>query len=304
MMPVHCDSSGNLFLQPPLSKIVPDGRRAAIFDSSAARQDGFTDLVTKSFAVDQDGSVYQLARTADQRVVILRFNRDGHYQGAIVLAEAFEPEHLATFNGRTFLVSGVTLIRTGRNPQFSAYVAVVDWAGRLVQRVDTKEPVYTPAAGREGGETAEVNAPKDEHGAGNTAQTSAPFELGILESDGTYAYVLRQGVKPTVFVISAAGTIDRTLALSPPPYPNIEVSALRVGPSQLLVEYVRPKALPNGNAAYYLVVYDLANGSKVSEYTRGRGISGTLGCTDWKGNFSFLSADESGRPALLNATVR
>ena len=106
-----------------------------------------------------------------------------------------------------------------------------------------------------------------------------------------------------MFVISPAGVLDRTLTLALPPYPDTQVSSLRVGPGQLLVEYVRPKAMPNGNAAYYMITYGSTHGEKISEYTRGPGVSGILGCTDWRDHFSFVTSDDHGQ-VLLKAGTR
>ncbi len=293
MMPIHCDSSGNIFLAPPLSKIGLDGRRSATFDSSAAQQDHFTDLILKSFAVDSNGSVYQLAKTTDQRPVVVKFDGDGQYKGTVVLNQPFEPHQLAVFSDGTFLVAGVTLAHEGSSPpEFTTYIAVFDASGRFLKQVDTSEATYTPNA----------RALAGTKGA-STSSGSAPPELGIAESDGTNAYLLRQGSNPTVFVISAAGVIDRKLTLSPPPYPDTQVGALRIGAGQMLVEYAQPHGLPNGHAAHYLVLYDLSDGARISEYSRGPDVIGDFGCPDWKGGFSFLGADHGGR-ILLKASVR
>src|SRR6185312_2211867 len=152
------------------------------------------------------------------------------------------------------------------------------------------------------------NVPPGSQKAGHAAQSNtdkiiAAPELGLTESDGADVYLLVQGRAPVVFVISSAGVVDRKLTLAPPPYPNTQVSAFRVGVGQILLEYVRPNALPNGNAAYYLLLYDSLHGEEISEYTRGPDVSGTLGCTDWRGNFSFLTANDRG-PILLKARMQ
>jgi len=294
IMPVHCDSSGNVYLRPPLSKIGRDGRRTATFDLSAAGSDGLTGLMTKAFSVDPDGTVYELTRTKDDRVAVVRFDKDGHYLGSTVLDQQFEPQQLGVFQGDVYLVSGVTLPAAGSNPEFTPYLGLFDRAGRLIKQVGTGEPTYLPKTGSKTG-------PKTGNaGKGATEHLTAPPELGLMESDGTQVYLLRQGKTPTIFVISNIGDIDRKLTLAPPS-PDAQISALRVGVDQFLVEYVRPNT-PNGNAAYNLVLYSL-QGDKLEEYTRGPGVSGTLGCTDWNGDFSFLTADDHG-PVLLRATMR
>jgi hypothetical protein len=301
MMPVHCDQSGNMFLrtiQPPiiegsLLKLSPDGKRVATFDVSAAAKDNLKDLVVKTFAIGPGGFVYQLAKTKDQKVVVVKFDGDGRYSESLILDRQFEPQQLGVFKGEDLLVSGVTIASSGSKPDFAPYTAMFDRYGRWIKQIDTNEPRYSPARGRLDGSAGQIN----------TDNPVAPPELGIVESDDLYVYLLRQGTTPTVYVISPAGVVERKLTLSPPPYLDTQIAAVRVGMGQMMIEYVRPKAFPNGNAAYYLRLYELQQGEKLLEYTRDSDVSGTLGCTDWRGNLSFLSADAKGR-VLLKATMR
>jgi hypothetical protein len=293
IMPIHCDSAGDIFLQPPLSKINSEGRRTAVFDLAAARSDGLANLVFKAFAVDPGGSLYQLARMEDQRVAIVKFDSDGHYTGSTILDQKFEPQQLGVFTGDVFLVSGTTLIKGGAKPEFAPYAAMFDRSGRLIKTVDTAEPA-SALASEQGGSPAKQNG---------AANLSGLPELGIVESHGGHVYFLRQGRAPTVLAVSAVGIVDHKLTLSSP-YQDANVSGFRVGTGQLLIEYARPNALPNGNTAYYLMLYDAQTGEKISEYSRDDSVSGVLGCTDWKGNFTFLSTDNDGKPVLVKASRR
>ncbi len=292
IMPVRCDSRGNIFLRPPLSKIAADGKRVATFDLSAAANDGLKNLLFKAFALGPDGRVYELARADDQHVVIVAFDTDGRYSATLRLDEQFEPQQLAVFTGDVFLVSGVVLVKGGPHPELAPYTAIFDRSGRMLRKIDLTE---VPAA-------PEIGPP------GPAMQSDAPVplgppELGGAESDGAYAYLLRQGTLPTVLVLSAAGAIDRVLKLAPP-YPNTIVSGFRVGSGRLLVEYSRPNALPNGNTAYDLVIYDAHTGEVLSKYARDPALGGVLACTDWRGRFTLLSTDSSGKRVLVTAATR
>ena len=79
--------------------------------------------------------------------------------------------------------------------------------------------------------------------------------------------------------------------------------ALKVGPSQLLVEYVKLQAAPNGSDVSTFVVYDSNDGTKLAEYEPDAGL-GSFACTDWRGGFTFLSRKEDDQPVLLTATAR
>jgi hypothetical protein len=197
---------------------------------------------------------------------------------------------LGAFRGGGFLGSGVTFGNTAARSQFVPFVAVFDRNGRQIAQVITGErPQGTDRPGRK------------TKGATRTDEAPPP-EFSVVECDGSYCYLLRQADEPTVFVISAAGQIERTLRLSPPGSAT-QVSGFRVGAGQLLVEYVEPRALPNGNASYSLALYNATDGEKISEYWRDPGVSGTLACTDWRGDFTFLSGDEMGS-VLLTARAR
>ena len=288
IMPIHCDSSSDIFLRPPLSKIDSEGRRTATFDLSAAQSDGFSDLTLNSFAVDPDGTLYALALTRDQHAVIVRFRNDGAYSGSTPLDGKFYPLQFASFNGNAFLVFGVAPSGSPPNLRLLPYSGLFDCAGRFVKTLDPPKPSANSGA---------------KPGSERPGYLPSGASLAIAESDGTDAYFLEQGASPTVTVISAAGVIDRTLTLSPP-FPNAQVSGLRVGLGQILVEYTRPQTGPNENAVSYYYVYNSATGDKLIAYTQSPGLHGTLGCTDWRGSFTFLSTDKDGRSILVRARAR
>src|SRR5579884_2580179 len=200
--PLRCDSRGNIFmrppltqvtrnsrLQPPIMKISADGKRAVSFDLSTAAADGIVGL-PKTFAVDRDGTLYVFARTKDKHPAIVKFDNDGHYSGSTVLDIDFEPQQLAVFADGTFLAAGLVLVKAPPKAEFAPYLAIFDTAGRLFKTIET--PTTDSIQG------------------GEAVMTRRP-ELDIAVSDGLYAYLVRQGASPTVFVISQAGVVDRTL---------------------------------------------------------------------------------------------
>jgi hypothetical protein len=287
MAPVRCDSSGNVYLRPPLQKISSEGRRTALFDLSAARRDGLSNLTFHAFAVDSDGTVYQLVR-GDQHAAIVKFAGDGRYVGSVILDQELEPLQLAVFKGGAFLVSGLRFVGRDQGVQFAPYIAVFDNSGRQVRAVNGEEPLITPP-----------QIP----GSPSAGSTPSGPEFSIAESDGTEVYLLRQGSQPTVFVISPAGLTERTLRLAAP-RPDLRVGAFRAGNGRLLVEYVQPKAYPNGNAAYHMVLYDSVTGESLVTFARAQDLPGILACADWRGGFTFLSADADGRPSLVRARLK
>jgi hypothetical protein len=284
MSPIHCDLSGSIYLlplQPPLLKFASDGSRKASFDSSAAWSDGLGQLMMKTFAVGPDGSVYELGkRRDDERVIVLRLDSEGRYAGSLKLDEKFDPGQLGVFRNGSFFAAGLSLLKAGADPEFAPFAAVFDVTGRLINRV----------------ESAAADGLK------KSAASGPPPDFSIVESDGAWVYLLRPGRSPELYAISAAGIIDHALTIEPP-HPGEQVSALRVGAGRILVEYIQPKGLPNGNDAYDMVLYNAEDGTVLTRFDRASDIFGPLACTDWRGHFSFLSSDEHGS-VLLTAGTR
>jgi len=296
--PLRCDSHGNIFVRPPLTlgdknsrsqppirKISADGKLTATLDLSAAAADGFVALSLKTFSVSPDGTLYVFASAKGSlKPAVVTFDSGGHYSGSTILNAEFEPQQLAVFSDGTFLAAGVALVKPPPDPEFAPYLALFDRAGRLVKTIDTGTTDSSQGLG--------------------SAMPRA-LKLDMAASDGSYVYLLRQGAAPTVFVISNAGVVDRTLTLS---YPNRgdHVTGFWVGGANLLVEFSRQNAMPNGNTAYDLVLYGSQTGDRLIEYTKGPDseLQGTLACPDWQGNFTFLSTNLEGTPVLVKAAVR
>ena len=96
-------------------------------------------------------------------------------------------------------------------------------------------------------------------------------------------------VKPVLFRVSPAGTIESQISLEPPQSPDVRVNAFRVGPGEVLVGYVQPQVDDKSNATQYFYLYSTLDGERLAAYTLDPALNGFFGCTDWRGGFSFLT---------------
>lgn len=297
VMPVHCDSAGDVFVRRfqasdgnlPLIKISPDGKLRAVLDIEAAgMKDNLSKLIWKSFAIANDGTAYQLVKDQQGTVIVLKFDTEGRYDKAIFIGK-FEPMQIAVFRSGSFLISGSSIVEGALPGSFPLFAGIFDQNGKLVRQIQ----VISSDSER----TGDIKSK-----AGDRVAYSLP-ELGIAESDGMNAYLLSQGSKPRVSVVTEAGELDHQIVLDPPNESVSQVSALKVGNGQLMVEYFQPKSGPSGNTTYYLRTYQDRNGELLSEYSRDPEVRGALACTDSRGSFTFLSEDKSG-PIMLVARAR
>ncbi len=281
VMPLRCDSHGDIFIrrppltqgtpkseshsesQPFIAKISSDGRRVAAFDLSAAATDGNPGLLLKTYAVNSDGTLIVLATSKGKNPTLVKFDTDGHYSGSITLDVNFEPQQMAAFSDGTFLAAGVVLSKPSPKAEFAPYLAIFDRSGRLANAIDAPatDPTQSLVPSRPG-----------------------TLSLDMATSDGSNVYLVRQGSSPIVVVISQAGVIDRTLKLSYP-YPEAHITGMWVADFNLLVQYTRPNATPNGRSAFDLVLYNSQTGEQITSYAKSADpdLAGSLACTDFKG---------------------
>ncbi len=297
VMPLRCDSHGDIFLRPPLTqgtpksesqptiaKIFSDGKRVAAFDLSAAATDGNPGLLLKTYAVNSDGTLFVLATSKGKNPTLVKFDTDGHYSGSTTLDVNFEPQQMAAFSDGTFLAAGVVLSKPSPKAEFAPFLAIFDRSGRLANAIDARatDPTQSLVPSRPG-----------------------TLSLDMATSDGSNVYLLRQGSSPTVVVISQAGVIDRTLNLAYP-YPEAHVTGMWVDDSNLLVQYTRRNATPSGRSTFDLVLYNSQTGEQITSYAKGADpdLGGSLACTDFKGGFTFLSANQQGTALLVKSGAR
>lgn len=303
VLPLRCDSEQNVFVwganpsggRLPVLELGGDGKELHRFDISAAKQDGIERASVQTYAVTPDGSLYELLALPSGKVAVVHFKPTGEYGGVVYLDRSFSTVHLAVFRTGEFFVDGT--IAAGKDTR-EPFVAIFDPMGRLLTEVQSGEPPLTLSA--------PAPPKRGEKGHAQAAEISpgsvAAFDLSMAESGSDLVYVLRQGKKPTVLAISPSGLIDHKLVLTPPAG-DPQVVAMKVGPSQLLVQYVEPQAAPNGSAVSTFVVYDSTDGTKLAEYEPEPGL-GSFACTDWRGGFTFLSRKDDDQPVLLTAAAR
>jgi hypothetical protein len=309
IMPIDCNANGDVFVRRyqassgllPLIKVSPDGKLRSVFDTRDAKQDVPGKLLWRYFTLGDDGSVYLLVENDKGEPYVLEYSGDGKYQNAIKLTSDFEPMQLVVFRDGAMLVSGST-IADGNPSNGLPAIGVFDKNGKLVRAVQSR----IGSAGPADAETLAGTGGDRSHGQNTKGNTERPGaatpELGLAATDGMNAYSLRQGAVPRVTIISESEMPDRKIAIEPPDPSITEVSRFAVSSGRLMVEFVQPHGMPNGNAAYTLRIYD-ESGQVLSTYNRAEDVSGVLACTDWHGSFTVLTGDRNGA-ALLHASAR
>lgn len=153
IVPVKCDSDGNVYYRPainramglsPVVRISADGRKTTTMDISAAPEFSKGGVSIRDFTVSPRGDVYMIGTDlAKDRTVILRFDSQGKYSSTIVLAQTLVPSRLAALLGGMFLVTGSEFPfppdlprekRTAAGPR-RAITAVIGAEGNVVREV-------------------------------------------------------------------------------------------------------------------------------------------------------------------------
>jgi hypothetical protein len=306
-LPVRCDAGQNVFVRTadapgtkiPILEFDAEGKELRRFDTSQTKPEGIERALVRAYTVAPDGSLYELLGVPNGNVAVIRFKPTGEYAGAVFLDKSFNPAHLAVFRTGELFVDGTTT--AGKDAQ-EPFMAIFDPMGRFLTEVKSDEPrvaLSPPIAPKHPAKEGKSEA----QGTEILPNSVTAFDLGLAESGSDLVYLLRQGKKPTILAVSAAGTVDHELVLTPPAA-HSEVVALNAGPGELLVQYVQPQAASNGNDVSTLVLYDSSDGTKLSEYELDTGMLGAFACTDWRGSFTFLSRNNDDQPVMLTATAR
>jgi hypothetical protein len=132
--------------------------------------------------------------------------------------------------------------------------------------------------------------------------TPAPEELRIITATqmsaaGSNIYLIRPGSQTSVFVIpEAGGKIERHTLWNP--VTDWIIFSLLVSGDRALIGYVHDLEKDGTKSSY--VQYSLSSFEPVGQFYLASDVRGAFGCTDWKGNYSFLTTQNK-HLAILNA---
>jgi len=290
MNTVYCDAHGDLYFRyydvkrassAPVVRITHDGH-ASSFQFAQGLSEDLKDLRMYQLAIS-GSMLYMVGLDSDGHPTVIRFTSDGKYEGAVRLDQKIAPSAIAVLSSGQMFVLGTrrTSADDAAKPEFEAALGLYDVSGRLVKNVDLNA------------HDLDLNNPK---GAG-----LMPLELALLDAESDAAYLVFHTAEPKLYVISAGGEVSRTLPLWNPGK-EFTPSQLRLGGGQLLLEFT-DVSTEGGGSQFRYVSYSSLTGERTGYYYAAPGTTGTLGCYDWRGGFTFLTK-RNGQRAIQSASAR
>jgi hypothetical protein len=293
VFPVKCDSHGNVYYlfsargfgRFDVAKFAPDGSQEAIY--SYADVSELKNAVLLADSVSDYGELYELVRSPDSRVRLLRFAEDGRLVSTkeIESPEPFTPAQLEVLPDGTLFVSGTIVgAKTGHGAGqpvnafygsdggFLRYIRLKKDPGRL------KKPMSST----------------DRSGSENTA---VHFGMTAVGDEGNL-YVLRAANPAVVYVLSPGARVERILTVRPPKTGALPIAILAHG-GRVAIEFSLPDA-PDLRGTTIRVV-DAQSGRTLADYGIPQELTAAVACYDGE-QFTFVGMRDGWR-SLIQATA-
>ncbi len=233
---------------------------------------------------------------------ILAFDEEGEFDSGTQLAALFYADHIVVLADGNFLVAGSKPIeqaegddspRTSEETELEPvepYTAIFDRAGRIVTELTFEAD-------------AKLRAP-------DSAQPAQTVPIGAISSgkvvsgyDGSL-YVMRAAAKPLIHVLSPAGTLLRTLEITPPSEKATLLDVRSGGPARLLLmfaEKIGPGRWNTARSIFSLV--DVETGERLYDYQSTLEVGGIFACYAHD-EFIFLGRAPGGGLTIRRASPR
>jgi hypothetical protein len=281
-LPIRCGPSGEIFLRmyrpgdpmgAPVLEVTQDKTSVVnTFDFQKIRDSSIPNpeiLKVTDFQV-QGSTLYALALGTDSSSYILKFSADdASYEGSFALEKGLFPRRFAVYDSGSLIITGMlTRVDSITNLSKSENVTI-QYArdGRLIQYVHLF-----------GDLTFAGSAP-------------TPQELDVLTGSyisaySTNAYLVRPGTPPRMFVIpEGGGKIDQHALWTPGA--DWSLFSFLMSGDRALISFVQ-NLEQEGKTSQY-VQYSLSSFEPTSTSYTGQDVMGAFGCTDWRGNYSFIT---------------
>jgi hypothetical protein len=294
--PFKCDSDGSVFVSPyegggfstNLVKIEDRGRRVTKFP--AALPPGLEKGGIADFAIGRNKEVYLLMGNGKGDIFILSLDRDGKPGSTAKLdLNGMGPAQLAAFDTGDFLLSG----RMIEDHQLGRpYIAIFNGRGQLQKTVNPKGDVKADSP-------EVVRLGKAEQGGidGYTLALGATVERG---DDGN-VYIARGTASGPIFVVSPAGTVVRTIRITPPSS-NARFVSLKIASGHLAVQFSESDPKTTETAAVTILLLDARSGRELARYShKSAEIGAAFACYMPPDEFVFVGADKGGKMQLVRA---
>lgn len=289
----QCDSLGHMYvryatspngsLMSRIARIDADGSTRSISLAAIAGQQD--DAHTFVFAADDDGSLHEIVRVADNpdqpdvsgHVEYVRFDSDGDLRSQSAFADDFVPSSFLPLPDGDFFAGGITLKLSAGGVSEDPVAGIFGPDATLQRHLHAGS---TPA-----------NA--------NSGDDSAPSQTVRLGDDGNL-YMLTTADHATVEVVNQAGRILRKLELKEA-FESDVVNDMWVSGNRLLVVYEGES--DKAEDAYVYVLYDAQSGEIIRAYKPK--FAGTIACFQDGQTLSILLHDPaSGTIAVGSAELQ
>jgi hypothetical protein len=304
--PLHCDSDANLYFQSDhfgvtgIRKLNPKGERLAVFQAAASPDITKLDLVS-SFALGQDGSVYELAFPHEITRFVVVFKSDGSYRSTIKLQPGFAwiPHTLAAFPSGNLLVAGEEY---GRDKdgirELFPFTGIFSSDGTLLKEVKFEDDdlLHDMAAN---GDTR-VTDPKNP-----SANHAISFSLMQAAADGNI-YLMRWTSPAILYGISPGGEVTRRFTVDPGDS-DYRPGAMHISDNRVAITFFHPQTMEGKIKIVDLEGHDITtyNTPKVNGKPDPRFNMLSFSCfTSNPQRFLFVSTSEDYKLEMITAEPR
>jgi len=217
---------------------------------------------------------------------VLTFSlNDAGYLGAVPIEKNFFPLNVAVFPTGDMILSG-TAKKNPADPQspLNPVTAICDNKGRFVSHVKLPDDLRLQ----------DVKGKNDE-------SAFQSLTTSLMQSSGTFAYLLRPAEDPILYAVLPDGTADSKKVLKSPGKLFTPVN-FRIAAPYAIVQYVHDPI--NDGKTNRFVQYDLNSGEVLSIASPDENLLGAFACYDPSRNEYTFLLNSGGHVALQSASLR
>ena len=287
LMPLKCDSDGNLYVRfwdndtqlgAPVTKIGRDGKLLAKFSFENLHEIGSVGVV--DFVADRGQLSAIVGGSKGQ--YLAKFSREGKFQSATPLSlnRDILPHRLVVIGGGKLLVTAEKVTEVGDGAAREPKTIIVDESGNIARYVDTKETIPSDNSGK--------TAPEDVRS----------LERSQVVSDGAgLVYIMRPSAPALVISISPSGEVLQKYPVDTPQAGYVAQS-LQVNGGRIAVSFIETDGQHYGPKSLTRVI-DAATGIPLIDYMAPPELDGALECYVAPSQFSMFFGGKDERFRLV-----
>jgi hypothetical protein len=277
----------------PLLHISPNGNASLVDVSSVPEIKDAREFEVYDFAIRQPGQILELAgiisTQGDTFMAVIQIDEDDKSASLTRIDAHFSPRQIAPLPSGMFLLAGVQHTTQqgtqGQSRQSSKpFIAIFDSQGKLVRELQLSGDI----------EIEDVDQTKVQQ-ADLSGIQAVDLSRFIVTDDGTI-YLLRNGTRPKVYVISPTGEVTRSFQIESPTEDASAPSIFYANGRLAFDFFVATKDNPRMQPLIRMV--DATSGQTLWDYVPAKDIFGIPACYSGR-DFTFLSSTVDRRLALL-----